>query len=55
MGRFEDCEYITVDADVLEGDAKSVNIIGIEFTRDNMFEDEDLFEVFKVRYTINIT
>jgi hypothetical protein len=48
MGQFEDCEYISIDTDVLEGDMKSVNIMGKEFTREKVFEDEDLFEVFKV-------
>jgi hypothetical protein len=41
MGHFEDCEYITVDTNVLESDVKAVNILGKEFTReisDNMFE-----------------
>jgi hypothetical protein len=55
MGRFEYCEYITIDTDVLEGDAKSVNILGKVFKREKVFEDEDLFEVFKVSYTMDIT
>jgi hypothetical protein len=41
MGHFEDCEYITVDTNVLESDVKAVNILGKEFAReisDNMFE-----------------
>jgi hypothetical protein len=55
MGHFKDCEYISIDTDVLEGDMNAVNIMGKEFTREQVFEDEDLFEVFKVCYTMYIT
>jgi hypothetical protein len=55
MGQLEDCEYIFVDTAVLEGNMKSVNIMGKEFNREKVFEHEDLFEVFKVRYTLKLT
>jgi hypothetical protein len=54
MGHFKDCEYVTVDIDVLEGNMKSVIIMGKEFNREKVFEDEDFFEVFKVSYNINL-
>jgi hypothetical protein len=46
IGRFEECEYVNVDVDVLESNVTSVNILGKEFTREL---DEQEAVSFKVR------
>jgi hypothetical protein len=48
MGGFVDCEFITLDFTVLEGDVKAVNILGKKYIRE-IDDKKDMFEIFVVR------